>query len=413
MNGYDVQGFLSEYDERQRETQGKTLKENLNNAASKNKSDAIISKKNAEKAAVNQEARDEAAESVKESREVELGTGQFDTKYQDVQKQLASQLLNATLMKNSVSMIRRMNQERGMNKEIGMSRSGNSARVVSKNQVSTIAIPTQLLRYVQGEIGQLSTRATQNEIMAGFLYWYFGQPEDVAFESRETLERIFEIAENLDIHASPAKLNRMSYNASNSLVDKLETLENQINIVSTLMTAAAKDSVDEKVRLDKIYIAICYNVLNMLAFAPPIMPGESPSDVDFLSNGMVWDMMSGVDTAYEYFRTKNGRELYKDQVRRKTRASIYTPPVQTVSSDDAQPESDSYEPDDGYYNYEDEPEYTDLEIDYDDTEDMMNGVYGDANAELEQGHESTQDMIARGKQVQENMKKLRISKSKS
>ena len=263
-------------------------------------------------------------EKLVKSREIESGTGELDICDAAYQRKVCTMLVNSLNIKNVQKMAAlsmRENMRRGMNKEMG---SNKFNRTTNKNQQSTITIPTSLLRYVQQEIGSLSTRTTQNDIMTGFLYWYFGKPEDVSFSDDETTAKISEIMDNLDLNASPSKFNRLNYNASNSLLDKLDVLSEQLDVISSLMTASARDSLDAKSKMDKMYIAICYNILNMLAFAPPIMPGDTPADVDLLANGGVWDLMSGVDVAYDYFKTRNGREIYKSKIRKQVNTFNYS-----------------------------------------------------------------------------------------
>ena len=132
----------------------------------------------------------------------------LDIDVPEYQRTLMSKLLNSLTVKNAQKIIILSNREdarKGLVNEVS-SGNRNITKVVGKNQISTIAIPTQLLRYVQQEIGALSTRVTQNDIISGFLYWYFGKPEDVMFSDSDTASKIEEIVENLDINGSPARL---------------------------------------------------------------------------------------------------------------------------------------------------------------------------------------------------------------
>ena len=249
------------------------------------------------------------------------------------QRFLMLRLSNSLNIKNAQKIIilsNRENMRKGLTKEVSTGNK-NLVRTGGKNQISTIAIPTQLLRYVQQEIGALSTRVTQNDILTGFLYWYFGKPEDVQFSDEDSVTKVEEIVENLDLNGSPAKLNRLNYNVSTALLDKLDMLMAQLDLISSLMTNASRESLDAKTRSEKMYIALCYNILNMLAFTPPVMPGEQPGDIDLLAGGSVWDLMSGIDMAYDYFKTKNGREIYKSKTHKKVQTFNYT---QTVVSND-------------------------------------------------------------------------------
>lgn len=384
MAGYDVQEILSGFDNRQESLRGKTIKESLDGRLQENR-ETVRQRARDEQAYDDADAEQERIHD--ESYEAEYGSGSVKMGTPEYWKRLSSRLLNSTSAKNAQRMILMAQRDarRGLNKEMEPGRSG-MRPVNSKSQVSTIAIPTQLLRYVQQEIGQLSVRTTQNDLLTGFLYWYFGKPEDVRFENDETARKIREITENLDLNASPAKFNRLNYNASTSLIDKLETLGDQIEILSTMATTAARDAIDEKAKLDKIMIVMCYNILNMLAFAPPVMPGERPEDIDLLANGAVWDLMSGIDTAYDYFKSRNGREIYKDQIRRKVRQA-YAPPVQQAVT--AMPSSDP----DSYGGYEEPDSMSagqDVPMDYDDDYDE---TYEDIDTEDFDFYESDHSIV--------------------
>ena len=361
--GIDIQSILYDYDRQNKEKtdDDETRAEDLISATTDDP--ALRRAVQLASAGETKDMREEILEKLenyKEHRDNELGEHSYDIDNPDVQKRLAETLLNSLNVKNVQKVILINNRE---NIRKGLTREVTTAGYVKgamKGQTSTITIPTQLLRYVQQEIGGLSTRMTQNDLMTGFLYWYFGRPEDVVFLSEETSNKMQEILDNLDLNASPAKFNRLNYNTSSAMLDKLDSVPEHLNLISSLMATNTRDSIEMKSKSDKMYIALCYNILNMLAFAPPIMPGEQPEDIDMLANGTVWDLMSGIDTAYDYFKTKNGRELYKSKMHKKVTnqfnygASVSFEQVQTSSID--MPSMD-YEENEGYDEYDDDDEY--------------------------------------------------------
>lgn len=291
----------------------------------------------------------------------------------DMQKYIMASFTNALNISNAqkiIIMSNRENMRRGLEKQMGSgSNTGSnmSVRAAGKSQISTVAIPTRLLHYVQHEIGGLDIKVTQNDIISGFLYWYFGKPDDVGFGSKETCAKIEEIVSKLDLNASPSKFSQVSYNTSNTLLERIEAIYDKIDTILSIVAGLTKDSIESKVKDDKIYIALCYNILNMLAFTPPVMPGEQPEDIDLLAGGTVWDLMSGVDTAYDYFKTKNGREIYKSKVRKRVNTFNYRP-EQTIQSYDSYDEyaySDNAYDENTYDDYMniDEDGYTDVYMD--------------------------------------------------
>lgn len=317
---------------------------------------------------------------IQKHRDTELGEHSYDIDNPDVQKRLINSMSNALNIRNAQKIILLSNREnirKGLSKEVS---TGALMKGSMKGQTSTITIPTQLLRYVQQEIGGLSTRMTQNDLMTGFLYWYFGKPEDVTFGSEEIDAKMNEILDNLDLNASPAKFNRLNYNTSTTVLDKLDTLSEQINVISSLMSTTTRDSIDLKTKTDKMYIALCYNILNMLAFTPPVMPGEKPEDIDLLANGSVWDLMSGVETAYDYYKSKNGREIYKSKIRKKVNQFNYVQqPIAASPISDTNDDNDDNNDDDyGYDDYEDyygeDDDYELIEFD----DDLSNFIIKDA-----------------------------------
>lgn len=378
----DVQSILYNYDEQKQDKK-----------EPESRSEDLISQ-NTEQKALQTEVRNQQKDDpdderekllsrldeIQKHRDTELGEHSYDIDNPDVQKRLINSMSNALNIRNAQKIILLSNREnirKGLNKEVS---TGALIKGSMKGQTSTITIPTQLLRYVQQEIGGLSTRMTQNDLMTGFLYWYFGKPEDVTFGSEEMDAKMNEILDNLDLNASPAKFNRLNYNTSTTVLDKLDTLSEQINVISSLMSTTTRDSIDLKTKTDKMYIALCYNILNMLAFTPPVMPGEKPEDIDLLANGSVWDLMSGVETAYDYYKSKNGREIYKSKIRKKVNQFNYvqqpiaTSPVSDANNNDNDNDDDDY----GYDDYEDyygeDDDYELIEFD----DDLSNFIIKDA-----------------------------------
>ena len=374
---YDIYSILQDYKEQNPDESVKKVSDQNNN--NDDTAAEITAVRNTIKQNIHNEVIDDIAdkEYQKEKNEIEEKESRLDIDVPEYQRTLMSKLLNSLTVKNAQKIIILSNREdarKGLNNEVSSSNK-NMMKAIGKNQISTIAIPTQLLRYVQQEIGSLSTRVTQNDIITGFLYWYFGKPEDMMFSDSETISKIEEIVENLDINGSPARLNRLNYNTSSALLDKLETLNEQLDLISSNMTVSVRDAMESKTRMEKMYIALCYNILNMLAFTPPIMPGEQPNDVDLLAGGAVWDLMSGIDLAYDYYKTKNGREIYKSKMHKKAQpfnynqASTTTVPANSVFEQPVQPnyndnpneydESDNY---DDYYG-DDYDDYDDVDLD--------------------------------------------------
>ena len=293
----------------------------------------------------------------------------------EYQRFLHASFTNTLEVKNAqkvVMIANRDNVRRGLGLEVwnmALAKNAGSGRV------STVAIPTQLLRYVQQEIGGLSMKATQNDIMTGFLYWYFGKPDDVPLGKPDAIAKIAEITAALDANSSPARFNKMSYNASNTVLDRLDELIGKIEQILSLVAGLTQDSLTSKIKSDKIYLALCYNILNMLAFTPPTMPGEKAQDVDILAGGLVWDLMTGVDSAYDYYKAKNGREIYRSKYRSKPTA--YTAPSYAQP---AAQQAVSYAGQDAGYDdsYDDEPDYNDEYEGYEDVNIYEEAYYADA-----------------------------------
>lgn len=394
MSGYDLQGILHGYDERQRDLDAekdKTTKEALDEAMQANQLAAVRREREERLSSDESSNKEDSDRSLQESREAESGTQNLEISSVEYQKELALKLMNARNAKNVQKLISIRNMQRGVNKEIGSDRG--FVKTAGKNQMSTVTVPTQLLRYIQQEIGAISVRITQNDAVAGFLYWYFGRPEDVVFPDESTASKIGSILESLEMNAAPARANKLNYNTMTSLLEKIELMVERMELIQTSVDKVSiytQDNLrDNKKKLDKVYIALCYNILNMLAFAPPIMPGERPEDIDYLANGTVWDMMSGMDNAYTYFTETDGRQHYKDQMRRKARTFAYAPPVQMsdpvpiIAGNGVGSSMDpGYDNDQDVNNYDDDYDYdpnadSDYEdIVFDDGDDIFDG-FGD------------------------------------
>ena len=371
MNLLDINEALSQYDSMKKNSSSGNS--NKSNETDKQDAARIIQSglQNNIKVSSDKE-RLEFIENLEKSKDVEIYGRKYDMS--DVQKYIMASFTNALNISNAqkiIIMSNRENMRKGFEKQIESGGGNNiSARAIGKGQISTVAIPTRLLHYVQHEIGGLDIKVTQNDIITGFLYWYFGKPDDVSFGSKETCDKIEEIISKLDLNASPSKFSQVSYNTSNTLLDRIEAVYDKIETILSIVAGLTKDSLESKIKNDKMYIALCYNVLNMLAFTPPVMPGEQPEDIDLLAGGTVWDLMSGIDTAYDYYKTKNGRELYKSKVRKRVNTFNYTP-AQTIQSNDDYNNYDDYsesyhDDSDDMYFYGDEDGYTDVYNDYDD-----------------------------------------------
>lgn len=324
----DLQSILNDYDDKKYSKSGSSNNNDLDDSDEVRAMKAIL-QRNIEHADSDEDRLNIISE-LEKTNSIEYNGKKYESS--ELQKFISASFTNALNIKNAQKIViisNRENMRKGMNKEMNAA----LAKAAGKGQVSTITIPTQLLRYVQQEIGGLDVKITQNDALAGFLYWYFGKPEDISFGSKEAASKINEIVTGLDINASPSKFSKVNYNTSNTLLERIEDLYGKMETVLSLTASLTKDSLESKVKSDKLYIALCYNILNLLAFAPPVMPGEQPEDVDMLAGGSVWDLMSGIDTAYDYFKNKNGREIYKSKVRKKINAFNYTP-AQTVQSYD-------------------------------------------------------------------------------
>lgn len=228
----------------------------------------------------------------------------------------------------------------------------------SKGQVSTVTISTALLNHIRSQIGSLSSYTNQNDIVMGFLYWYFGQPDDVVFGSEASYEKIREIVDKLRVNASPAKASELSLNATAALREQLISINETLDKMVRLMRSVAMDSIGIKVRSDKAFIGIAYLIMNTLMRTEPVSRHQDLDDVDYLAGGSAWALEAGITAAYEYFRDTNGREIYKARHGIKPRPA---PPVPTYTPEPA------YEPEDtgGPYGGDDDGDYEDIPMDFD------------------------------------------------
>lgn len=306
------------------------------------------------------------------------------SKVPEYQRRAIAMMGNALTMKNVQKVVTIGNREKvrkGLSKEPVRQKAMGA-------QVSTIAIPTALLRYVQQEIGAVQSRLNQNDAMAGFLYWYFGQPDDVMFQDDTSASRVSEVVANLDANASPARMGQLNYNISASLMDKLEVISERLDGMAAMMGMIKGDGTELKVRADKSYLAVCYMLLNYLGFAPLTSPGQRPSDLDLLVGGLSWDMMASVDDAYDWFRTTDGREKYKAKHGMRP-ARPYTPPAASAQPSysgpapeypqGGSPADDDDDQDDTYYGPEDDDDYLGYESveDMEDMDDLFEGLGAD------------------------------------
>lgn len=341
-------------------------------------------------------SREETIREQRRGTEPELETSGLEagalTKVPEYQRRAIAMMGNALTMKNVQKVVTIGNREKirkGLSKDPVRQKATGA-------QVSTVAIPTALLRYVQQEIGAVQSRLNQNDAMTGFLYWYFGQPDDVLFQDETSAGRVAEVVENLDANASPARMGQLNYNISASLLDKLDVMSERLDGMAAMIGMIKGDGTELKVRSDKSYLAMCYLLLNYLGFTPLTAPGMRPSDLDLLVGGMAWDMMASVDDAYDYFRTTDGREKYKAKHGMRP-ATPYSPPVQSQqpsysgampSYADTSGPADDDEDGDEYEGYEDIP---DTPISPDDMDDFMDDFDEDPPAPPQEDDEDFDD----------------------
>lgn len=310
------------------------------------------------------------------------------TKVPEYQRKAIAMMGNALTMKNVQKVVTIGNREKirkGLSKDPVRQKAAGA-------QTSTVAIPTALLRYVQQEIGAVQSRLNQNDAMAGFLYWYFGQPDDVLFQDETSAGRVAEVVANLDANASPARMGQLNYNISASLLDKLEVMSERLDGMAAMIGMIKGDGTELKVRSDKSYLAVCYLLLNYLGFTPLIPPGMRPADLDLLVGGMAWDMMASVDDAYDYYRTTDGREKYKAKHGMRP-AKPYTPPLQSQqpSYSGAMP---GYEGPEGEGDDEDGDEYDgyeDIQVSPEEMDDFLDDFDDEPDAPPQEDDEDFDD----------------------
>lgn len=258
-----------------------------------------------------------AGKSKKEKKEKEI-----DREVMKYQSMVAA-TVRASLSLNNVQKLVAVRNQAGINQNLAKAKSV-AQKPVGRGQLSTVQIPAALMRHVLQEVGALDTKMSQNDIMTGFLYWYFGKPDGVAFLSDDMEAHVQEVVENLDVNASPAKVSRMNFNMSGSLLERMDTLSDRMDSMAGLMQILSRDSIGLKARSDKIYIALCYELLDRLAFLPPRGAGQHADSIDMMGGGLVWSLMQSVDEGYEYFKDTNGRDIYK--AKHGIKAAAYKPP---------------------------------------------------------------------------------------
>lgn len=382
MGGIDVRSILRQVDDEMRDDARQAAAPDNGKAGPAPALETTRAEEIADNAAgdpsVEREIRNAARQDAPEKGEAAPGALDYEKSLDvpEYQRRAVAMMMNSVALKNAQKVIMVSNRA---NIQKGLSRDpGGLQKPIGKGQTSTVAIPTALLRYIQQEIGPLSGRTSQNDTVTGFLYWYFGQPDDVAFATDDQAAKVSEIADNLDVNASPSKFNRVNYNMSGTLLEKLDDLSERMDAVASLMGMVSKDGVELKVRSDKTYIALCYMILNFLGFAQPVAPGQHPEDLDLLSQGAAWELMSGVDTAYDYYRTKNGREIYKAKFRvaAQQRKFAYDVPAQPAADAGA---AQDFPEDEGSrvseYHGEDDEGYEDVYF------DGLDDDYGDMEPE--------------------------------
>lgn len=326
----DIKDLLYEFDSRAKEGENiaaeghktATMAEKLVAAGISGNSEAGVRKALNDSLENNDAKRMKAAQEITEKQKLAHNGERLS--YGEFQRYLMESFTNSLEVKNAQKVIMISTQEnimKGLAPEMGSA----LVKGAAKGQMSTVAIPTALLRHAQQEIGGVGMRVTQNDIITGFLYWYFGKPDDVYFASKDAAVKITAIVDALEKNASPSKYGALSYNASSAALDRLDALEDKMDMVRSLVAGLTKDSLESKIKLDKTYIGLCFNILNMLALTPPIMPGQQPQDIDMMAGGMSWDLMAGIDDAYDYFKHTNGREIYKAKARSRMGTFAYAP----------------------------------------------------------------------------------------
>lgn len=230
----------------------------------------------------------------------------------EFQSIVSSTVRGSLAMDNVQEMIAVRNQA-NLRKGMGKDPNESLKKAAAKGQMSTVSVPSVLLDSVRQQIGSLSSYTNQNDIMTGFLYWYFGQPEGVSFGSEQTYQKVLEIVVNLKANASPSKASELSLNMSESLLERLGSISKDISKIARLLEMISNDSIGVKTRSDKISVCVNYLVMNALMRTEPVSPYQKLEDVDLLAGGEAWELMKGIDSAYEYVRDTRGREIYKSK----------------------------------------------------------------------------------------------------
>lgn len=306
----------------------------------------------------------EGREAGRQEKESRMGLPEFQS--------AVSSAVRDCLSLNNVQKLAAIKNQASIRRGMGRDPELSLKKAVSKGQVSTVAIPTALLNGIRQQIGPLSSSTNQNDLVTGFLYWYFGQPEDISFGSEASFEKVKEIVGNLKVNASPSRASELSLNVSESLREQLAGINEELNRMVKLLDVIAMDSIGTKMRADKAYIGIAYVIMNLLMRTEPVSKHQRLDDIDFLSSGSAWQLMDGIDAAYEYFRNTNGREIYK--ARHGIKPARQAPVAAYV------PEA-VYEPDDGYSEPDggDDGDYEDIPMGFDPLNDEFDdmGVGGD------------------------------------
>ncbi len=316
--------------------------------------------------------------------------GEYDKKptVYEYQRRMAARLSNALAARNVQKLIiinNRANLRKGL---------PGIQKPAVKGQTSTITIPTALLRRVQQEVGALSSKANQNEIMTGFLYWYFGQPEEVSFPSDDAFSRVREITANLDETASPARAGKAGNSAVMELRDLVAENSSRLDAMFDLYQrmAALFGKLDRKV--DGATIAAIYAMLNGMGSYTPVMgPGQPLDTLDVMAGGNSFTILELIQSATEYIARRDGRRIYEAKFKKAQSPYTYAsdkPKYGQQTYQEPEPEEPDYDgPDedgddeDDYYGYESLPYVDDLPEDDDGYNDMIGG--GDAMADADYG----------------------------
>lgn len=317
----------------------------------------------------------------------------------DYQIRAMAMMKNAMALKNVQKVITISNKE---NIRKGLTKGQPGQKPVQGAQTSTVAIPTALLRRVQQEIGSVRSKLNQNDAMAGFLYWYFGQPDDVVFPDENSAQKAIDVVDSLDANSSPARMGQLSYNVSTALLEKLDVMSERLDGIAAMLGMVKTDATSLKMRADKNHIAICYMLLNYLGMLPLIAPGQTAKDLDMMGGGQTWDIMSSVDTAFDYFRMTDGREKYKAKHGLRPAAASYSPPVAKVVDTYTGVESNPYtgDDDDDYDDVDDLGGFNDMDDfldDMDDMGDLDDPVYDDDEDAPDKAPAG--DMMARKREI--------------